>query len=940
MAIIVPPDGDQPCELLLVGERPGQEEWDAASRGLSRCNFIGPAGRELWSRVERVLGLQRSDFRVVNLVPTFGLKPPTDAEVAEHRWRLDLELRRTKPTFILTIGYHAARALVPAIRGLRGDYFHGLPYSIAYGRLAPRRAIVVPIVHAAAALRQPDRYQNQLTADLEAAKAIIEGVPWAVGHAAKVVAPFEVGLAKFGRTALTLGLDTEGSTRAPECISLSNLTDEGCCVEVASKGWPQARKWVADSLRVARDVYIHNALHDIQALHSLRLDELPLPHDSMVMAYLLGQPQSLKVLGYRLLQRRMRDYEDVIGGLDEKWVREAIRRAYQGLADRIDEARRVIGSEHERRARRAARDLPRLKNGKRRKPKKAAPVSAAEVEAAIGVAPRALTSLKKFAGIDGDEAPEAADQEETGADEGDGAVGGDADSAVESGDAEGEGAKETLRKRWSKSVFAPLVVLPPPPTWKDAPTKERRSYAIADAAAHLDVGTQLLAQVQEQGLGQVYQIDRDVLPFLARNEEIGLACDTDKLAQVAEGLRQEFNEKLEALKQSVRWADFNPLSPPQVSHLLYQRLGLPAPRKRGKGGLPSTEDKYLKALRHLHPAVNQEIELRQIDKMRGTYAERVPTLVRDGRYFPHWRHTRTTSGRLAEEVITLIPKHTLRGLLIRTAFHATDGHALVLVDLSQIEMRVMAHLSKDRRLLDAYRRGIDIHAQTAHLMLGAPARKEDQDESRHRLPAKTFNFAIINGTTEYGLYDQLQEQGQRDWIIDELTPALKAQGFRSTREFLREWFKVYPGVATFWEGEKAKARGRGYVEDMFGRRRYLAGVHSTNDRIVREAERQSLHAIQSSADGISKLWNKAIWDRVLLPRYQEGRRRRWRYCEPWVRVHDETVLEVDDRISKTIRQEMIACLPQPLSIPVTAEGVIESAWGERKLAKLQKASAA
>jgi DNA polymerase-1 len=303
--------------------------------------------------------------------------------------------------------------------------------------------------------------------------------------------------------------------------------------------------------------------------------------------------------------------------------------------------------------------------------------------------------------------------------------------------------------------------------------------------------------------------------------------------------------------------------------------------------------------------------------MRGTYAERLPRLLREGRYHPHWKYTRTTSGRLAEEVITLIPKHSLEGLLIRNAFHAVDGNVLVLVDLSQIEMRVMAHESRDAILLGAYERGEDIHANTAHHLLGAPKGKENQDESKHRLPSKTINFGIINGMTEYGLLDQLHENGLLSWDIEQV------------RAFREGWFKLHSGVGAFWEGQKAKARKLGYVEDMFGRRRYLAGIHSTDERIVRESERQALHAIQSGADGISKLWNARIIDRVLRPRWREGRR----YCEPWVRVHDETALEVDARMARTVRQEMLALVPQALCIPVTAEGVIEQRWGQHKLEK-------
>lgn len=468
---------------------------------------------------------------------------------------------------------------------------------------------------------------------------------------------------------------------------------------------------------------------------------------------------------------------------------------------------------------------------------------------------------------------------------------------------------DSLRTRWSNSVHTDLIPLPPEPTWKDAPQALREPYAMLDAIAHRDVHRVLWPQIVAQGMRQAYEIDRGVLPMLVRMEEVGMACDGDALTALSAAFAADF-ERICAKLHRIAGRRVVPTEHQKVSELLFGDLGI-TPTRPTRTGFYTTQDKYLKARKKEHPAIQLVLDGRQLSKYRGTYTEKLPRMLRDGRYYPDWKYTRTATGRLAETVILLIPKHTANGKKIRDAFHATEGHTLVSVDLSQIELRVMASLSKDRKMLTAYREGRDLHAETAHNLLGAPKGKEHQDESLHRLPAKTMNFGIINGMTEYGTLDQLHEAGQLHWDLDQV------------KEFRRAWFKHYDGVDQFWEQQKAICRRRGFVVDMFGARRAISGIWSTDDRIKAGAERETLFAIQASADRISKIWNRKIWRDVILPRHRDGRR----YCEPWVRVHDDTTLEVDSRIARTVRQEMLACVPQLLSIPTTAEGKIGTKWG-------------
>ncbi len=369
----------------------------------------------------------------------------------------------------------------------------------------------------------------------------------------------------------------------------------------------------------------------------------------------------------------------------------------------------------------------------------------------------------------------------------------------------------------------------------------------------------------------------------------------------------------------------NPLSSPQVSDTLFHELGVRTTRLT-KGGTYTTADKYLKARKKEHEIIPLVLSARQLNKYRSTYTDKLPGMLRDGRYHPDWIDCGTASARLAEKIILLIPKHDPtaasegrpnRAKLIRDCFHATDGHTLVSVDLSQIELRVMADVSGDDKLLAVFARGDDMHADTAHRLLGAPKGKENQDDSAHRLPAKTMNFGIINGMTEYGMLDQLHEAGQLQWDLDQV------------REFREGWFRVYTGVDAYWKRKIREGRSLGYITTMFGRRRYLAGLRSTSEQVRVETERQALGEIQSAADDISKYWNIRIWKKIIRPMHAEGT-----YCEPWIRVHDDTTLEVDSTRAYSVAQRMLALVPDLLKIPTLADAKGGTQWGS--IDKLKK----
>lgn len=854
--------------------------------------------------------------------------------------------------------------------------------------------MVVPVVHSAAALRAPERYQEQLTRDLRAVADIRAAVAAvsadahasdratgdAVHHPAPVhrtapLAPFVIGLAEFGREGLRLGLDSEGSAAVPECVSLAHDTRHAACIEtipttvvhvrdscdvnimrpskwgnpfvigkdgtreevidkhaewivtqpqlikdlpelqgrrigccchplpchgdtLARLAGPATPKFLRSSIEHASRLVIHHAKSDLKVLHRLAITPPAAVDCTMLKAYHLGEPQSLKVLAYRLCGYEMGDYLDLVTPLDNARVRATLQEAYDHLSTAAPDQSvqhplraRSVRAGRETRARGECGESPAAGAA-------AAPGNTKRHAKTIngGVPSRIVTSLRNLL-------KEAGPRHEDGDGEQSGAEG---DSSVQS---------KTLRARWSRSVFAPHIPLPPPTTWRDAPADRRIPYAMGDAVAHLAVDDVLTPRLRTEGVMAAYRIDKGVLPFLVRNEIVGLAVDAGVLRSLSTEFAADYDRVCRRISR-LAGHELNPASWPQVGETLFDELEI-TPTKRTATGGWTTADKYLKARKGEHAIVPLILEARQISKMRGTYVDKLPAMLVDGRYHPDWKYTRTISGRPAEEIILLIPKHSDRGRQIRHAFHHSRG-GLVSCDLSQIELRVFAHESRDEKMIAAYMRGEDFHAKTAHELLGAPKNKENQDESLHRLPSKTLNFAVIMGTTEYGLLDQFLEQGIPGWDLERC------------REFLRGWFQVYRGGYLFIERKKAEARRDGYVRDMWGAKIRLSGiwVHhddaGRNDRIRAEYERRA-HAvpIQAGAIRIAKRWLARVYDQVIKPTL--GTRSA---IEPWVWMHDDVTVDGPRSQRHAIAARICELVPQDLCVPVTADGKAGRTWGD------------
>ena len=488
-------------------------------------------------------------------------------------------------------------------------------------------------------------------------------------------------------------------------------------------------------------------------------------------------------------------------------------------------------------------------------------------------------------------------------------------------------AEASLRDRLAQSsVVARCAPLPPPATLDDVDPAVALQYSARDADATLRVYFALEAKIRAAGLENVLAADLAVLPMIDRMQHVGLLADTEYFTLLAQAWRLEAEGVRQQLVALAGDDAFDPNSSQQVMRLLFDRLGL-RPRKRTKTGRPSTQDKVLDALSK-HPetpsAAKQAIalvqEYRELVKLAGTYAEQIPTFVRPatGRLHPRYKVTRTATGRLAAEEPNLLafPKHSVRGKMIREGVTAGEGRVLGSWDLDQVEMRVMAIASRDEQMIREFLAGVDKHRATASLLFGKPPEAIDAEE---RFAAKAVNFGILMGISEHGLVEQFHRQGQL-WTIEQC------------RDLLTDWHRAYPQASRYIAAKHAEARRYGYVTDLFGRRRYLEGVHSTDALIQAEALRQAQATpIQSGAQGIEKRLMAAVWRR--LPEL-------WAagvWVEPLLQIHDDLLFEVDEwawgLLDEVITSTLAALHDDggpfcAFPVPITAKGSYGRRWSD------------
>ncbi|MDP9297279.1 MAG: DNA polymerase I [Actinomycetota bacterium] len=394
-----------------------------------------------------------------------------------------------------------------------------------------------------------------------------------------------------------------------------------------------------------------------------------------------------------------------------------------------------------------------------------------------------------------------------------------------------------------------------------------RSVA-AEAAAVALLAPVMAEQVDGQGLrGLLEDVELPLSSVLARMEARGVRLDVDYLDEMGESVR----DRMATLRAEVfgfAGEEFNLNSPPQLRKILYEQLGLQPGKRTPKGEL-STDASVLEKLRDRHPIVDALLSWRELDKLNSTYLEALPRLVdpRDGRVHTSFNQAVAATGRLSSSNPNLqnIPVRSELGRQIRRAFvPGTKDQLLLVADYSQIELRILAHLSGDAGLRDAFAGGQDIHAATAARVFGLPPEHVDP-ESRRR--AKAVNYGLAYGMNAWGLASRL------DISPDE------------AQEFIDAYFAGFPGIKEYLDKQVARATAEGFTETLLGRRRYVPELRASNPRVRDLGRRQALNApIQGSASDVFKVAMVAV-DRALRDA-DLG-------CHMLLTVHDELVFEVD-----------------------------------------------
>jgi DNA polymerase-1 len=434
-------------------------------------------------------------------------------------------------------------------------------------------------------------------------------------------------------------------------------------------------------------------------------------------------------------------------------------------------------------------------------------------------------------------------------------------------------------------------------TMDQVDTSDVATYAAEDADAAWRLEALLSEKVRSEGLWPLYDsLERPLIGVLADMERIGIRVDRDRLRT----LSREFGDRLATIRAEIHdlaGGEFNIGSGPQLRTILFDKLKLPSVKKTPKGE-PSTDAEALEELSALHPLPKKIVEYRGIEKLKSTYLDTLPELAHDDdRIHTSFNQVVAATGRLSSSDPNLqnIPTRTEDGRQIRQAFVAGQpGWSLLTADYSQIELRILAHYSKDPRLIDAFTHNQDIHAAVAATLFNVPVADVTRDQRR---VAKTLNFAVIYGVTGFGLASRLGIP--------------RARG----DEYVETYFAEHKGVADFITRTLTEAKQRGRVETILGRRRATAGIKFT-DRMRTQAERIAVNAvIQGSAADLIK---KAMIDLHNRLKSQDLQARML------LQIHDELVLEAPDSeielLARLVRDVMTHAIPfdVPLVVDIAA----------------------
>jgi len=428
-------------------------------------------------------------------------------------------------------------------------------------------------------------------------------------------------------------------------------------------------------------------------------------------------------------------------------------------------------------------------------------------------------------------------------------------------------------------------------------------YACADADMTFRLAELLEADLRQQKLWKLFaEVELPLVPVLLHMERAGVALDGGLLKDMSARLGKQLNKVEKEIYEHAKHA-FNINSPQQLSQVLFEKLEL-TPARKTKGGY-STGASVLEELLGVHPIVELILDYRQLSKIKSTYIDALPGLInpKTGRLHTSFNQTRTTTGRLSSSEPNLqnIPVRGELGKEVRKAFIAPQGSQLLSADYSQIDLRALAHLSQDKSLTSAFRHDEDIHSTTAAQVFGVEPSKVTAEMRR---VAKTVNFGVIYGMSEYGL---------------EQATGLSRE---EAAQFINAYFEKYPGVKSYMESTKEEARKTGYVQTILGRRRAIPEINAQNRQVREAAERMAINMpVQGTSADIIKM------AMINLEREIEKRKLESKML---LQVHDELIFEVPDaevgEMKKIVPELMTSAIE--LSVPLKAAVKSGPNWGE------------
>ncbi|MUH72763.1 DNA polymerase I [Psychrosphaera haliotis] len=443
-------------------------------------------------------------------------------------------------------------------------------------------------------------------------------------------------------------------------------------------------------------------------------------------------------------------------------------------------------------------------------------------------------------------------------------------------------------------------------TFNKVPLEQASPYASEDADITLRLYQYFTEQLRKEPiLNSIFSdIELPLMPILSKVEQNGVLINADHLHD----LSAEFAGKLQSLEQQaheVAGEVFNLGSPKQLQEILFNKLELPVIKKTPKGA-PSTAEDVLQELAHKYELPKLIIEYRGLSKLKSTYTDKLPTMIKSatGRVHTSYHQAVAATGRLSSTDPNLqnIPIRNENGRRIRQAFIAPEGKKIVAIDYSQIELRIMAHLSGDKALLDAFANNLDIHKTTASEVFATPFEEVTTEQRR---AAKAVNFGLIYGMSAFGLANQLDiARGQ-------------------AQDYINKYFERFPGVMEYMETTRQNALSNGYVETVFGRRLYLPDISARNNMRKKAAERAAINApMQGTAADVIKRAMMAV-DKWIVENAADD-------VTMVMQVHDELVFEISADKLDSILPHLISEMENAadLDVPLTAEADQGDNWDE------------